>query len=80
MLANRYPEVRAAVFYGGDPNLPTLTRQHNNSNVLSIGARFVNQDLAKQVIWDWLHTPAFLEEKYHRRNQKIEVITKQLWS
>ena len=76
MLANRFVHVRAAVFYGGDETIPTLSRQHNDSNVLSIGARFVSVEVTKQVIWDWLHTPALTDEKYHRRNQKIEQFTK----
>jgi len=80
MLANRYPNVRAVVYYGGDESVPALSRQHNNSNVLSVGARFVSVDAAKKAIWDWLHTAALSEGKYERRNQKIEAITKQLRS
>lgn len=78
MIANRYPHVRAAVYYGGEVSIPALSRQHNDSNVLSIGCRFVSVDVTKKVIWDWLHTDALKEDKYHRRNQKIETITKQL--
>lgn len=79
ILANRYPGVRAAVFYGGAQEIPVLSRQHNDSNVLSIGARFVSVDEAKQVIWDWLHAPTLPDEKYHRRNEKIEQHTKYLY-
>jgi ribose 5-phosphate isomerase B len=76
MMANRFANVRAAVYYGGDESIPTLSRQHNNANILSIGARFVSQDQAKKVIWDWLHEPVLADEKYHRRNKKIEMIHK----
>lgn len=79
MMANRYPNVRATVFYGGDASIPALSRQHNDSNVLSIGARFADLDLTKQVIWDWLHTEVLSDEKYQRRNDKIEAITKQIY-
>lgn len=75
MMANSYPRVRATVFYGGDENIPILSRQHNDSNVLSIGARFVDIDNCKRIIWEWLHTEAFTEEKYGRRNEKMEDIT-----
>lgn len=78
MMANRFPNVRATVFYGGDESIPVLSRQHNDANVLSIGARFVSIDLTKKVIWDWLHADAFGEEKYQRRNQKIEIITQNI--
>ncbi|MCA9355423.1 RpiB/LacA/LacB family sugar-phosphate isomerase [Candidatus Kaiserbacteria bacterium] len=78
IMANRFPQVRAAVFYGGDNSIPALSRQHNNSNVLSIGARFISVDLTKQVIWEWLHTEPLPLIKYKRRNQKIEEITKKI--
>ncbi len=78
MMANRFPNVRAAIFYGGDESIPVLSRQHNDANVLSIGARFVSVDLCKKVIWDWLHTDAFIDEKYQRRNQKIEIISQNI--
>lgn len=78
ILANRYPRVRAAVFYGGDDSIPALSRQHNDANVLSIGARFVPVDTAKRVIWEWLHTEPLPDEKYQRRNQKIEALTEDM--
>lgn len=78
MVANRFPNVRAAVFYGGEPTIPALSRQHNDSNVLSIGARFVSVDDTKKYLWEWLHTDPSIDEKYHRRNEKIELLTKQL--
>lgn len=80
MMANSYSRVRAAVYYGGEPSIPVLSREHNNSNVLSIGARFVEVDTTKQVIWEWLHAQAATDEKYHRRNQKMEEITNDIHS
>jgi ribose 5-phosphate isomerase B len=80
MMANSYPHVRATVFYGSDTSIPKLSRQHNDANVLSIGARFVDLNTAKQVIWDWLHEEALTEEKYQRRNHKMIDITKQIHS
>lgn len=78
ILANRFPNVRAAVYYGGPEEIVPLSRQHNDSNVLSIGARFVDIDTTKRVIWEWLHTPFNKDERYHRRNQQIAHITKQI--
>ena len=72
MVANRYPGVRATVYYGGDESIIQLSREHNDANVLSIGARFVTTDQAKKVIWDWLHLPKGTDPKYHRRNLKID--------
>jgi ribose 5-phosphate isomerase B len=72
MVANRWSGVRATVYYGGDESIIKLSREHNDANVLSIGARFVPVDVAKKVIWDWLHLERGTDPKYHRRNVKID--------
>lgn len=72
MAANRFKGVRATVYYGGDESIIKLSRQHNNANILSIGARFVDVDSAKKVIWDWLHAEVLQDEKYARRNDKLD--------
>lgn len=74
IAANRIAGARAAVYYGGEETIVPLSRQHNDSNVLSIGARFVTEDMSKRVIWEWLHTGALADPKYARRNQKVEQI------
>jgi ribose 5-phosphate isomerase B len=78
IMANRFPGVRAVVYYGKEEQIPTLAREHNDANVLSIGARFVSVDETKKVIWEWLHHDALTDEKYRRRNEKIELITKEI--
>jgi len=72
MVANRFKGVRATVYYGGSDEIVALSRQHNDANVLSIGARFVSVDDTKRVIWQWLHTDSLPEEKYKRRNQQLD--------
>jgi ribose 5-phosphate isomerase B len=78
MVANRFPNVRATVYYGGSDEIIRLSREHNDANVLSVGARFVSIDEAKRVIWMWLHAPAERAEKYDRRNHKIERLSRRL--
>lgn len=78
MVANRYPHVRATVYYGGNKEIISLSKEHNDANVLSIGARFVTIEETKEVVWKWLHTEILADEKYRRRNQKIELITKEI--
>lgn len=78
MIANRFAHVRATVFYGGNKDIVKLSRNHNDANVLSIGARFVEKDDLKPIISDWLKEGFFTESKYERRNQKIERLTKHL--
>lgn len=74
MAANRTAGVRATVFYGGDEQIITLSRKHNNANVLSIGARFVSLDDTKRLIWRWLHTESAIDEKYVRRNIALDTL------
>lgn len=71
MVANRYPHVRCTVLYSDDADIIRLGREHNDSNMLSIGARFVDEATAKKHIWDWLHIDAASDEKYRRRNEKL---------
>jgi len=80
MVANRFPFVRATVLYSDDPEIVLLSREHNNANILSIGARFLSVDATKKHIWDWLHLHTKLEERHQRRIQKIDKITKKLHS
>lgn len=78
MLANRYPGVRAAVYYGGTEEIVRLSREHNDANVLSIGARFVTETELITAISIWLETRPLRDEKYDRRNKKIEHLTKHI--
>ncbi len=71
MAANRFVGVRATVFYGGDEEIITLSRTHNDANVLSFGARFVSIEDVQRLSWSWLHLPCNTNEKYQRRNQQL---------
>lgn len=76
IVANRFPNVRAVVFYGmpesSELNVITLSREHNDANVLSLGARFLSEDDAREAIQTWLDTPFSGEERHIRRIKKIE--------
>lgn len=71
MAANRINGVRAAVYYGGPSEIITLSRQHNDANALSIGARFVSEDDACAAVKLWLETPFSSEERHMRRIMKF---------
>ena len=72
MLANRYKNVRAAVYYGGPKEIVSLSREHNDSNVLSFGARFISDTEAIEAVDLWLETAFLHDEKYVRRVKKAE--------
>lgn len=74
IVANRFPKVRCALYYGGNPDIVKLSRDHNNTNILSLGARFLSLDEAKLAVKLWLDTPFSDEERHTRRLKKIEQI------
>ena len=71
MAANRINGIRAAVFYNGPDEIVELSRLHNNANILSIGARFVNNQEVEKVIELWLSTD-FEEGRHKKRINKLD--------
>ena len=90
MVANKYKNVRAAIFY--TPCIPAhnvdmkgrqsqnpfemirLTREHNDANVLSLGAKILKEEDALKAVKLWLQTPFTNEERHARRIEKIKKI------
>ena len=68
-VANRYPNVRAAVTWA--PEVAALARSHNDANVLVLPARFVTDDDAIKILGTWLDTP-FDGGRHERRVEKID--------
>jgi ribose 5-phosphate isomerase B len=88
MVANRLKGVRCAVFYGPavvgriiDANgrvssspyeIVKLVREHNNANMISLGARFVSVADMKLVVKLWLDTPFTEQPRHVRRIDKLD--------
>lgn len=88
IAANRVKGVRAAVYYGAtaaaEPidaeghtaqdefEILRLSRQHNNANILSLGARFLTQPQIEQATRIWLETPYSQQDRHSRRIQKLD--------
>lgn len=74
MVANKFKNVRAIVFYGQREEIIKLSREHNDANVLSLGTRFLSEEEALGAIESWLETPFTGEERHKRRIEKIKQI------
>ena len=72
MAANRIKGIRAAVYYGSEVDIPILSRRHNNSNILSIGARFVSKKEIYAILDGWLSEP-FTGGRHQRRLDKLDI-------
>ncbi len=79
MCANRFRHVRATVYYGdvepivkGHDSVIIDSRQDNDANILSIGARFVTEEQAMHVVKQWLEEPFSGAERHVRRITKLD--------
>ena len=72
MVCNRVRGVRATVYYGGNRDILSMSREHNDANILSIGAAFMEPDEVKIAIHHWLNTPFSGDERHVRRIKKID--------
>lgn len=72
MVANRFKNVRSAVYYGGPLEIIKLSREHNDANVLSIGARLVTIEETLKAVDLWLSTNFSNEERHVRRIKEID--------
>lgn len=68
MTANKYPFIRAAIAW--EKELATLARSHNDANVLSLPARFISLERAKEITSTFVETP-FEGGRHQRRVEKI---------
>ena len=68
IVANKVPGVRAALCY--DRASARNSREHNDSNVLTLGARLLTETQAEDVLRTWLAT-AFSGGRHQARVQKI---------
>ncbi len=73
IVANKFKHVRAALCYGGEEadEIVRLSRQHNNSNVLSLGARFLDEDQALELVLLWLSVPFSGDVRHVRRLHEL---------
>lgn len=71
ICANKFYGARAALYYGGNLDIVKLSREHNDANILSLGARFVSTADALKAVALWLGTKFSGDERHKRRIQKL---------
>ena len=71
MTANKVRGVRAAMCY--DQATAINSREHNNANILTLGAGLIGNNLAQQIVMTWLNTD-FAGGRHARRVNKIDAI------
>ncbi len=70
ILANKVKGIRAGVVY--DEYSAKMSREHNDANVMTLGARTLTVNKAKKLVKLWLNTPFSNEERHKRRIDKIK--------
>lgn len=71
IVANKVKGIRAGLYNGGPLEIVSLTRTHNNANILALGARFLSPDQAREAVSQWLETSFPGETRHQRRIDKI---------
>jgi len=72
MTANKYPNVRGALVY--NPDVASLTRQHNNANVLCMPGRELDRENLEKILKAWFDTN-FEGGRHETRVNKIHSLT-----
>ena len=68
IAANKVAGIRAAAC--SDPFVAQMSREHNDANVLTLGARLIERDAAAEILETWLGT-AFAGGRHARRLEKV---------
>ena len=76
ICANKVRGVRCALCC--DPMTARMTREHNDTNALAMGAGVVGENLAKEIWFTWLDTPFSGAARHQRRIDKISAYESQI--
>ena len=76
IAANKVRGIRAAVCLNEE--MARKAKEHNNANVLSLGADYISVDEAKQILKVFIETPFSSDERHKRRIEKIGKIEEKI--
>ncbi|MBE6946822.1 MAG: ribose 5-phosphate isomerase B [Ruminococcaceae bacterium] len=74
ITANKIPGIRCALL--SDLMSARMTREHNDTNVMAMGAGVVGEMLALEIVDTWLSTPFSQAERHQRRIDKVMALEK----
>ncbi|MBQ6310094.1 MAG: ribose 5-phosphate isomerase B [Bacteroidales bacterium] len=74
MTVNKHQGIRAALCW--TPELGALAKQHNNANILALPARFISEELARDIVRAYM-AAEFEGGRHQRRIEKIPVRPKE---
>lgn len=72
IAANKVDDIRAIEYYGGTLDTVIFGREHNNANIISLGARFMNNEEALEAVNTFLATDFSNDERHARRLEKVK--------
>jgi ribose 5-phosphate isomerase B len=72
VVANKFPGIRSVL--GFSPDQVLVSRNDDDTNILSLPADFLEPEEAKKIVSVWLQTPFSGEERHKRRIEKIRAI------
>ena len=74
ITANKIPGIRCALL--SDVMSARLTREHNDTNVMALGAGIVGKNLALEIVDTWLETEFSGDARHARRIEKVMALEK----
>ena len=74
IVANKVDGIRCALL--SDTKSAEMTRLHNDTNMMALGAGIVSEALAMQIVDIWLDTPFSAEPRHQRRIDKVMALEK----
>lgn len=74
IAANKVKGIRCALL--SDVNSARLTRAHNDTNMMALGAALIEQELALAIVDAWLDTPFSQDDRHQRRIDKVMALEK----
>ena len=74
IAANKFKNIRAALV--NEPVSARLAREHNDTNIICLGARFLAPQYAAEITRVWLSTPFSKDPRHEKRIAKITQIEK----